>query len=51
MGDFETIQFRDDPDRQPGFLIKASQVELLSPKPADEEIGAVYAVPADEDAA
>ena len=50
-GDFETIPFRDDPTRQPGFLIKAAQVEFLSPKPVDEEIGAVYAVPADEDAA
>lgn len=30
-GDFETITFSDDPTRQPGFLIKATEVELLSP--------------------
>ena len=30
-GDFETISFADDPDRQPGFLIKATDVEFLSP--------------------
>lgn len=30
-GDFETITFADDPQRQPGFLIKASDVEFLSP--------------------
>ena len=31
VGDFETICFADDPDRQPGFLIKATEVEFLSP--------------------
>ncbi len=31
-GDFETITFEDEPERQPGFLIKASEVEFLSPR-------------------
>ena len=35
-GDFETITFADDPQRQPGFLIKASDVEFLSPRKAEE---------------
>ena len=35
-GDFETITFSDDPTRQPGFLIKATEVELLSPRRAEE---------------
>ena len=30
-GDFETIIFAEDPSRQPGFLIKATEVEFLSP--------------------
>ncbi len=30
-GDFETITFEDEPERQPGFLIKASEVEFLLP--------------------
>lgn len=29
-GDFETISFPDEPDRAPGFLIKANQVEFLT---------------------
>lgn len=37
VGDFETIQFQEEPDRQPGFLIKASQVEFLSPRPVEED--------------
>ena len=36
VGDFETISFADDPDRQPGFLIKATEVEFLSPRRAEE---------------
>ena len=32
-GDFETITFADEPERQPGFLIKATEVEFLSPPP------------------
>jgi len=36
-GDFETITFQDDPTRQPGFLIKANEVEFLSPRHYDEE--------------
>ena len=39
-GDFETITFADDPTRQPGFLIKATEVELLSPRRAKEEAAA-----------
>ena len=31
-GDFETIVFEEDPSRQPGFLIRAREVEFLSPK-------------------
>ncbi len=34
-GDFETITF-DDPSRQPGFLIKANEVEFLSPRKAED---------------
>ena len=37
VGDFETITFEDDPIRQPGFLIKATEVEFLSPRKAEEE--------------
>ena len=37
VGDFETISFADDPDRQPGFLIKATEVEFLSPRKVEEE--------------
>ena len=36
VGDFETITFEDDPARQPGFLIKATEVEFLSPRKMDE---------------
>ena len=36
-GDFETITFQDDPTRQPGFLIKANEVEFLSPRRYDED--------------
>lgn len=35
-GDFETVVFEDDPSRQPGFLIKATEVEFLSPRRAEE---------------
>ena len=37
VGDFETITFEGDPARQPGFLIKATEVEFLSPRKAEEE--------------
>ena len=40
-GDFETIVFEEDPTRQPGFLIKASEVEILSPRRAEDDAGAV----------
>ena len=35
-GDFETITFQDDPTRQPGFLIKANEVEFLTPRRREE---------------
>ena len=35
-GDFETIPFADDPQRPPGFLIKDSDVEFLSPRKAED---------------
>ena len=31
VGDFETIIHDEDPYRQPGFLIKATEVEFLTP--------------------
>ncbi len=35
-GDFETITLVAEPGRQPGFMIKASEVQFLSgPKPAN----------------
>ena len=40
-GDFETIVFEEDPTRQPGFLIKASEVEISSPRRAEDDAGAV----------
>jgi len=39
-GDFETIRFAEDPTRQPGFLIKANEVEFLSPRKVEEAAGA-----------
>ena len=30
------ITFEDEPERQPGFLIKASEVEFLSPRKVEE---------------
>ena len=38
-GDFETITFQDDPSRQPGFLIKAGEVEFLTPPRYDDVDG------------
>lgn len=49
-GDFETITFEEDPTRQPGFLIKATEVEFLTPKKA-EEIEAYANAPAEADSA
>ena len=46
-GDFETITFSDDPTRQPGFLIKATEVELLSPRKVEDPAQA-EALPEDE---
>ena len=49
-GDFETITFEEDPTRQPGFLIKATEVEFLTPKKA-EEIEAYANAPTEADTA
>ena len=40
VGDFETI-FPKDPNCRPGFLIKATEVEFLSPMPAAEAVDAL----------
>ena len=50
-GDFETITFAADPPRQPGFLLKASEVEVLSPRKAEDAAQAVEDMSASEDAA
>ena len=36
VGDFETISFAEEPERQPGFLVKGTEVEFLSPRRAEE---------------
>ena len=42
VGDFETITFVGEPGKQPGFMIKASDVQFLfGPKPAAENAGVV----------
>ena len=41
FGDFETITFENEPERQPGFLIKASAVEFLSPRKAEDSAAAL----------
>ena len=41
FGDFETITFAEDPSRQPGFLIKATEVEFLTPRRAEDAAQAV----------
>ena len=51
FGDFETITFENEPERQPGFLIKASDVEFLSPRKAEDAAQAVDAASVCEDAA
>ena len=50
-GDFETITFVDEPERQPGFLIKATEVEFLSPRRVEESAAAVSAEAVDAAAA
>ena len=47
-GDFETIVFDEDPSRQPGFLIKSNDVEILSPRKA---VSAAMAAEANREAA
>lgn len=36
VGDFETISFAEEPERQPGFLVKGTEVEFLSPRRTEE---------------
>lgn len=43
VGDFETIVFSENPSRQPGFLIQATEVEFLAPRLA--EVGAAAVSP------
>ena len=50
-GDFETIVFSEDPTRQPGFLIKANEVEFLSPRKVEEAAGVADEDGSAEDAA
>ena len=50
-GDFETITFADEPERQPGFLIKATEVEFLSPRRVEESAASMPADGMDEAAA
>ena len=45
FGDFETITFENEPERQPGFLIKASDVEFLSPRKAEDAAQALDDAP------
>ena len=52
FGDFETVAVKDSPERQPGFLIKASAVEFLTPrKTIGEAVAAMFGGIAGEDAA
>ncbi len=37
VGDFETITFAENSDCQPGFLLKASEVEFISAKKSEEK--------------
>ena len=50
-GDFETITFANEPDRQPGFLVKANDVEFLSPRRAEDAASSMPAEGVDELAA
>ena len=45
-GDFETITFAEEPGRQPGFLIKATEVEILTPRRLPEAAAAAVEVAA-----
>ena len=50
-GDFATLTFADEPERQPGFLIKATEVEFLSPRRAEDAASSMPAEGVDELAA
>ena len=39
-GDFETMSFADDPEVEPGFLIKATAVWFLAPRKEEEGVQA-----------
>lgn len=41
VGDFETISFSEEPERQPGFLVKGTEVEFLSPRRVEEAADAM----------
>jgi len=41
VGNFETITLAEDPKRQPGFLIQATEVEFTMPKQAETASAAV----------
>ena len=41
VGDFETIPFPEEPERQPGFLVKGTEVEFLSPRRVEEAADAM----------
>jgi len=44
VGDFETVAVGNDPASQPGFLIKASMVEFLTPRRAETAASASSSV-------
>lgn len=44
FGNFEIITFADEPGRRPGFLIKATEAEFLSPRRVE---GNAVSMPAD----
>ena len=41
VGDFETVCFAEEPERQPGFLVKGTEVEFLSPRRVEEAADAM----------
>ena len=40
-GDCEPIPFPEEPERQPGFLVKGTEVEFLSPRRVEEAADAM----------
>ena len=41
VGDCATLSFTEEPERQPGFLVKGTEVEFLSPRRAEEASNAM----------